>query len=541
MANPFAMAATRVLASQGGSGGSVNRGASYDRLNMDWLLPRMSANDQFRFDIQVLRNRGRDLVANNATAHAIPRKFATNVVGKDGIMLQPVTENSRNGLHRPANDELLDAWTEWGLQGNCTVDGRWSYAEVERISMETVVTDGECLVHLVRGFENEWGFAIDLIDADQLDHTLNVGFGTGDYAIRMGVEIDRWWRPTAYHVWVNHPSEFLERKRVRIPANEIVHLYRAHRPRQVRGVTWFLPVIMELKMLGGYREAELVAARTAAAKQGFIVSKDETGAALQAEPGNSEIPMDADPGRIEQLPIGFTFQGWDPQHPTAQFDAFDKAMVRTIAAGVGLSYMSLSGDLHGTSYGSGRIGLLEERAEFQGLQQWRIDGFSNPIFRAFCDMGVLSRKLTRVSAKTYVAKWHPRSFPWIDPKSDIQAAAQEVGLGIDSRTRLAAERGRSYEDVIDDQANEIEYAKQKNVPLMQELGKPLGGPAVDVTTPGVSDNLGEVPTEEGPSEDGKGKKSGGGGGGGSDSEGGDSSAHLPLPQRHLNGNGASHR
>ena len=50
------------------------------------------------------------------------------------------------------------------------------------------------------------------------------------------------------------------RRRQRVPADQIIHLYVSERGNQTRGVTWFHPVMTGIKMLDGYTEAELVAA-----------------------------------------------------------------------------------------------------------------------------------------------------------------------------------------------------------------------------------------------------------------------------------------
>ena len=49
------------------------------------------------------------------------------------------------------------------------------------------------------------------------------------------------------------------------------------RPGQSRGVTWFAPVMVSIRMLEGYQEAELVAARAGASKMGFFESSPVIG------------------------------------------------------------------------------------------------------------------------------------------------------------------------------------------------------------------------------------------------------------------------
>ena len=57
----------------------------------------------------------------------------------------------------------------------------------------------------------------------------------------------------------------------------MLHVFLPERAHQTRGVPMLATAIGALKMLHGYREAELVAARVAASKMGFITSPDGDG------------------------------------------------------------------------------------------------------------------------------------------------------------------------------------------------------------------------------------------------------------------------
>ena len=108
--------------------------------------------------------------------------------------------------------------------------------------------------------------------------------------IRMGVEIDRWGRAVAFHVWSAHPSEPNGRDtdRIRVPADQMIHWFRPYRVGQTRGVPDFAPILLTIKMLSGYEEAELVASR--------IASGSSVASAKPAsEPRASAIAASADP------------------------------------------------------------------------------------------------------------------------------------------------------------------------------------------------------------------------------------------------------
>ena len=97
----------------------------------------------------------------------------------------------------------------------------------------------------------------------------------------MGVEIDQYSRPVAYHLYKgpNHPygaAEYYRTDRhTRIPADNIIHLYHPERAQQTRGVPLFASVLNKIQMLDGYEEAELVASRLAASKSLFLKSEQD--------------------------------------------------------------------------------------------------------------------------------------------------------------------------------------------------------------------------------------------------------------------------
>ena len=44
--------------------------------------------------------------------------------------------------------------------------------------------------------------------------------------------------------------------------------------------------------------------------------------------------------------------------------------------------------------------------------------------------------------------FEPRGWDWVDPKSDLEARAGAIDAGLDTRTRVLAERGLNFSDVI---------------------------------------------------------------------------------------------
>jgi lambda family phage portal protein len=500
---------------------SYYRGASYDRLNADWSMWRLSSDQAMKFDLQPLRDRARELVIGNSTASAIPEILSENVIGKDGIILQARVENSRGALNKSVNDQIEEQWARWCEDGNCTADGQGGFVDLQKLTVETECIDGEVLLYPVRNFSNAWGFAIDSIDVDQLDQNYNVAGSDSVNAIRMGVETDAWHRALAYWLWTAHPSEPEGKTRLRYPAGDFLHVYRQRRPKATRGATWMAPFIFDLNMLGRYRDAVVTAARVAASAMGFFTQDENTVGPELPTKGQKAVPRHASPGSLWQLAPGQGFEAWKPEQPSASFKEFDNSMTRNVSVGARVSYMSASNDLSSTSFASGRIGLLAERTVFQALQRRHIRRVLTPIYREWLRMAMLKGRLrlpTERPSDYYNVIWHPRAFTFIDPSKDIDVLERSVAMGIDSLTRACAEQGRDFETVMKQRAEEIKLAEKLNVPLIIAAGR---AKPIEVDTVEESEDVASGDDQEGQSPTTPPKKA------------------APAPKKNGNGNGSN--
>lgn len=442
---------------------SFFKGAQVSRLLLDWIVAPMAADKEVRSDILKLRARARDLARNNPFIRQYLALVTTNVIGPHGIRMQAQVVNNNGLLAKSINDKLEAAWLKWCKKA--TIDGRMSLTQAAQLAARTLATDGEVFIKLVID-EDETGkffFALQPIDADLVDHEYNRPAGKGTNEIRLGVEIDKFGRPVAYHVWDRHLADENQnaRQRIRVPAAEMLHLYDPERVNQSRGTTWFNSVMVPLKMFDGYVEAELTAARTAAAKMGWLKYTDAAAMQLEGEIPTAPLQYDASPGTIEMLPPGVEFQPWDPSHPTGAYEAYSKGILRQVASGLRVSYNALANDLSDVNYSSFRSGILIEREVWRTLQQLFIERFYQPIFEAWLPVALLNKDVvldSRDPARFQAVRWIPRGWAWVDPLKDIQASIEAINNGLASRSDVLAEAGMDYEAVLDNLAREKQMA-----------------------------------------------------------------------------------
>ena len=472
------------------------KGAENSRLTADWVMRSLPVDDEARWNMRKLRDRARDLSRNSAVMTTFSNLLTTNVLGHCGLELESRVQNNNGVMNEKLNDSIEDAWDEWSA--SASLDGRLSRVEMEWNGLEGTARDGEGLFRIWRvPALNKFGFALEPLDPDLLDERMNIPAGTNRNEVRLGIEVDAYGRRVAYHVW-DRPEGSISvaspRTRNRIPARDIIHIYDPKRASQTRGITWYAPVMYDVRMLDGYIEAELVAARTAAAKMGWFVRKrDEDGPLSEDEQGNFQT--EANPGEFAFAPDGYELQDWSPNHPNSAFPDFVKAALRRIASGLGVSYNSLANDLEGVNYSSLKSGLSGERENWKRRQSWWRNQFCLRVYPEWMAQAMLMNAIKNVDArdprKYLNMRFNARGWASPDPLKDMQAAVLGIQNTLTSRTRTLMEEGVEWEDVLEELEAENKAADEKNISLTT-------GPAS--SPPAASEDDTATPNEDSPSK-----------------------------------------
>lgn len=443
--------------------------AAVNRLTSDWPVTNLSADAEIRTDLKPLRARSRNLAINTDHGRRFMWMVVTNIVGPSGVQLKMKVKDANGLQDTTANAIIQDAWTRWSRRGVCDVTGEMSWLAIQRTAVQTVARDGEILIRKVRGFDNPFGFALQLFEADHLDDTLNYSLQNGN-EIRMGVERDQWKRPVAYWMFSQHPGDYLYQvsgqRYARIPAEDMIHLYVKERPSQTRGVPWMHASMTRMKNLNGYEEAEIIAARAAASKMGIIQSPTGDEYPGDDDDGQGNVIQEIEPALVTQLPKGWEWKEFDPTHPAGNFGPFMKATLRSIASGLLVSYTGLTGDLEGVSYSAGRIGVLEERDMWRVFQQWLIEDLITDVFETWLALALLTQAVPLPPVKYgkfNAPRFRARGWTWVDPAKEISANRDAITAGLASRTDILAEQGMDFEETLDELAAEAALAKEKGV------------------------------------------------------------------------------
>ncbi|NBS71805.1 phage portal protein, partial [bacterium] len=184
-------------------------GAKFSRLTADWVTGNTSADSEVYGSAQKLRDRARQLCRDNDYARQALRAIEGNVVGQ-GIPFQSQVRMLRGGrLDKAVNDQIEGAWKQWTKAKYCHTAGKLTFHDIERLCVRSVAESGEVFVRLVK---QPFGgsavpLALEVLEADLLDDGLNGRSQQGN-EIRMGVEVDTWGRPVAYHFLAYHPGDY---------------------------------------------------------------------------------------------------------------------------------------------------------------------------------------------------------------------------------------------------------------------------------------------------------------------------------------------
>lgn len=449
----------------------------------------------------IMRARARQMCQSNEYGRRFLSLVASNMVGRKGPMLQVRAYMAQTDakklpqLDKAANDAVEIHWAKWSQRAD--IAGRMHLAHLLRVTAKAVARDGEALVRIVRRRDLPYGMALQLLEIDRLDETINVTLANG--AVRQGVEVDTTGRPVAYYIKTRHPGDVYGHtasETERVLAADIRHVFLPERAEQVRGYTWLHAIILRAMQLHGFNDAAVLAARIGASKVAALERTEDSmpnGSELMADgqAGAGQLQMNVEGGEMFELPAGYKLTSWNPEYPHANFESFVKAAMRGISAGLDVATHNLSGDMTDVNYSSARIAELAEREQWMVLQDWFIQTLVEPIYQEWLALALLRGEITfeqsgkslpadKLAKFSNASRFQGRRWSWVDPAKEIEAAKSGVELGITSRTRIAAEQGIDLDDVLD----ELEQEKQ----LMDAKGlapKPPAAP-VPVASPQLS-------------------------------------------------------
>ena len=432
--------------------------ARYDAAQMgrrlgNWTPGVEGVNTLLFYDGNYLRTRSRDIVRQNAWAANGLDALVSNMVGTG---IRPRFDHE-DPAFKVKVQKLWHHWTEVadaaGIQG---------FYGLQALVARSMIEGGECFIRLRNRKltdKNIVPLQLQVLEAEFCPLNWNLIQPNGNRVIS-GIEFDAFGRRVAYHLYRIHPGELMNFGSVfnvplRVPADEIIHVFRPKRPGQNRGEPWLTQALVKLHDLDKYDDAELVRKQTAALMAGFITKPapeySTTGEDLDKVNDDGQVDVNWSPGTMQVLLPGEDVKFSEPADVGPNYGEFMRTQLRAVAAAMGVTYEQLTNDLTGVNYSSIRAGLLEFRRRMEQHQRSLIiHQMCRPIFTRWMDQAVLAGNLTipdyNENRVTYHdCKWIPQGWTWVDPQKEVASTVMAVRAGLMSRDQAVAANGMDAE------------------------------------------------------------------------------------------------
>ena len=402
----------------------------------------------------------RDMIRNTPFAARGQMVIANNVVGggilpKMTVVPDAVQAEGRDLIKRHYESRSIDA------------DGQSTLYGLQRLAMFAVIDAGEVLIRRRRRRLSDGlalPFQIQVIEADFLDTAKEGQTGNGGVILE-GIEFDRLGRRVAYWLFDEHPgasSAALRRgfKSRRVPASEIAHIYRADRPGQRRGVSWFAPVALSLQDFADNQDAKLMQQKIAACFAAFRVDLDgdtSSGVVEGADDDGKDIAT-IQPGAVYDLRPGEDIRFAAPPKVEG-FDEFARVVLRSAAMGLGITYEALVGDLGSVNFSSARMGRIEMNRNVEAWQ-WHmmVPQFLEPLARWTLEAWAL--QAGQPEALDARIEWAPPPLTMADPRLEAAAAKARREIGLTSLQWEQRSWGLDPEDVHREQLEDLRRERE---------------------------------------------------------------------------------
>lgn len=389
--------------------------------------------------------RARYLVANSPLAANAVEAWTTNAVGT-GVKPQSAHPDPQV---RAAINAAYERWVD-----NADADGVLDFYGQQSLAFRRMVTDGDVFGALSLDGERGNPLRVRLIDAEQVDPALTRELPGGGRIVA-GVEFDSAGRRIAYHALSDRREIAASFQTIRLPAEMVVHLFKPEVPGQARGVSWFAPVLLRAADADALNDAQLMRQKIASLLTGFVIEPNGQPTSFGGAPSADGSAIDAslEPGTMKLLTPGQDVRFSDPAEIGSEAIEFIKITAREIAAGLGIPYEVMTGDLTSVNFSSIRAGLIEFRRRVEAIQHnVFVFRFCLPIWQRFVTIAALrgdidARGFTRDPDAFMAVKWITPRREWVDPLKDARAEIEAINAGLMSRREAVASRGWDIEQL----------------------------------------------------------------------------------------------
>ncbi|MEM1345892.1 MAG: phage portal protein [Pseudomonadota bacterium] len=476
-----------------------------------WHPGREHPDSEIGFGRDTVTGRVRDLARNNGYAAGAVQSEVDAVVG---AQFRPTARPDWRllGIEREQaaaiGAEMDAAWRRWADDPRlfCDATRALDWGGLAALAYRSYMLDGDAL-GVLHWDETAPVFRTRLrvVDPDLLDNPQN---RPDTQRLRGGVELDDYGGAIAYHLRAEHPFAFWGTGRWTWERTEreaewgrpiVVHFFDKHRDGQTRGVSRLAAVADALKMEDKYARVELQSAVLGAILGVYVKSQMESAEIADLLSDGKYLGFDAarnemldrqkltfGNNRIPVVPPTDSIETVKAERPAGNFDAFEAAVLRRVAAGIGTSYEQLATDWSKTNYSSARAALVEIWRGLTARRRAFAQRWCGPVRLAVMeeaiDLGLVEipgglEAFWSAPGAWLRCKWIGPGRGFVDPVKEAQASAMRVSLGLSTMEDEAAElTGVDYEDNLDQIQREIAAMPEGVLhPAQERFAELIGG------------------------------------------------------------------
>lgn len=438
-----------------------------------------------------LRRKSRDVIRRNPWAGNAVDAFVANAIGTG---ITPASKHPDRET-RKVLESLFLRWTD-----ECDAAGLTDFYGLQSLACREMFEAGEAFVRF-RPRRASDGLTVplqlQLVESEQVPTSKNESLA-GGFKIRAGVETDPIGRRVAYHMYREHPGDILNTggfETTRVPADQVAHLFRPLRFGQYRGQPWMTSVMVLLNDLEKYDGAELIRKQIAAMMAFFIEDADPANPLFANEDEDDDgVPIAGiEPGSVITLPNGKTVKISEPTDVGGMYVEYMRLQLRKVAAGLGITYEQLTGDMTQVNFSSLRAGLLEFRRRMEAFQhQVVVFQLCRPVWREFilaaATAGLIDIDALAADPRPFFdVEWRPQAWPWVDPLKDIAAEITARKELLKSDSEIIRSTGRDPETVFEEIA--ADQQRQRDLGIEKE-SHTASATAQDANSNGSDQNAG---------------------------------------------------
>jgi lambda family phage portal protein len=392
-----------------------------------WRADRNQASTRER---DTIADRSTDLTKNNPFIKKGFKTITNNVIST-GITLEINTEKEKNeAIYK-------QLWSNWALSTKIDTTGRRSLNGLQRKIVYNLSKNGEVFIRKIVNLnapKDEIPWQLQLLDPRMIA-------STSEY--EDGIVKDDYGKPMRYIFKKDLTKLAYGDNLVEVDASEIIHVFDDEDCGQSRGLSIGHTIITISKNLDDYMYAQLVKQKISACFAGFFRSDDNAPGIPKSPEGFSEQRIE--PGVIKKLDYGESMTFSDPPKVDG-FNGVIEWMLRSVAAGMGVSYESLTGDYSKVNYSSGKLGADEAHKNYNAIQDLMIDIFCSAVFEMFKSGCELIGK--NPDRDKLAGTWIKPRRAFLDPNKETTAMIKQVRSGFMSWSEAVRELGRDPESLL---------------------------------------------------------------------------------------------